>query len=155
MLLRGKSPIRGEGRGGGFGQRSRGYGSGMSYTIFNLRDAEDMAVKGGFSEQQEARFPWRELDSEATGVALLKVKAGQRQPFAHRHDHAEEIYVVTDGSGQIKLDDEVLDLEPMDAVRIAPNVTRSLAGGPKGIEVLAFGPHHEGDGELVEGFWDE
>lgn len=127
----------------------------MGYTIFNLRDAEDMAVKGGFSDTQEARFPWRDLDAEATGVALLKVKAGQRQPFAHRHDQAEEIYVVLGGSGQIKLDDEVLDLKPMDAVRIAPQVTRSLQGGPDGIEVLAFGPHHAGDSEMVEGFWDE
>ena len=127
----------------------------MSYTIFNLREAEDMAVKHGFSDKQEARFPWRDLDAESTGVALLKVKAGQRQPFAHRHDRAEEIYVVLSGSGQIKLDDETLDLKPMDAVRIAPQVARSLQGGAEDMEVLAFGPHHEGDTEMVEDLWDE
>jgi len=127
----------------------------MSYTIFNLREAEDVAIKHGFSDRQEARFPRSDLDAEATGVALLKVKAGQRQPFAHRHDKAEEIYVVLNGTGQIKLDDETIDLGPMDAVRIAPRVARSLQGGPNGIEVLAFGPHHERDSEMVDGFWDE
>ena len=127
----------------------------MSYTIFNLRESEDVAVKAGFSEHQEARFPWRDLDAEATGVALLTVKPGMRQPFAHRHDQAEEIYVVLSGSGQIKLDDETFDLKQMDAVRIAPHVGRALRGGSEGIEVLAFGPHHESDTEMVEDFWDE
>ncbi len=126
----------------------------MSYTVFNLRESEDMAKKHGFDQMQEARFPWRDLDAEATGVALLRVKPGQRQPFAHRHDHAEEIYVVLGGSGHVKLDDEMVELGEMDAVRIAPHVGRSIAAGPDGIEVLAFGPHHE-DSEMIEDFWPD
>jgi len=126
----------------------------MSYTIFNLREAKDMAAEHGFGETQEARFPWRDLDAESIGVALLHIKPGQRQPFAHRHDHAEEIYVVLSGSGRIKLDDEVHELKPMDAVRLAPHIGRSLEGGSDGIEVLAFGPHHEGDSEMIQDFWN-
>jgi mannose-6-phosphate isomerase-like protein (cupin superfamily) len=124
------------------------------HTIFNLRKSEDMAAKHGFGEAQEARFPFADLDAESTGIALIKVKPGHRQPFAHRHDEAEEIYVVLSGAGQIKLDDEVHDVAEMDAIRIAPWVTRSLAAGDDGIEVLAFGPRHEGDGETIEDFWD-
>ena len=37
----------------------------------------------------------------------------------------------------------------------APWVTRSLAAGEDGIEVLAFGPHHEDDAETVEDNWDD
>jgi mannose-6-phosphate isomerase-like protein (cupin superfamily) len=127
----------------------------MSHTKKNLREVEDMAPKFGFEAVQEARFAWRDLDAQRTGLALLRVKPGQRQAFAHRHDEAEEIYVVLDGSGRIKLDDEVIDVAPLDAVRIAPGVVRGVEGGPDGIEYLAFGPHHEGDGELVKGeeFW--
>jgi mannose-6-phosphate isomerase-like protein (cupin superfamily) len=125
----------------------------MSYTIFNLREAEDMAAKHGFGEAQEARFPWRELDAESTGVALLRIKPGQRQPFAHRHDKAEEIYVVLSGAGRIKLGDDVFDLKEMDAIRISPWIVRSLAAGPDGLEVLAFGPRHDGDAETVENDW--
>ena len=127
----------------------------MSHTIKNLRDVQDVAPGAGFDDVQEARFCRGDLDAEQTGLALMRVKPGQRQGFAHRHEAAEEIYVVVGGSGRIKLDDEILDLAPMDAVRIAPGVARSLEGGPDGLEYLAFGPHHEGDGEILkdEGFW--
>ena len=122
----------------------------MSYTIFNLRKSEDMAAKHGFGDKQEARFPWRDLDAEATGVGLITVKPGMRQPFAHRHDQAEEIYVVLRGSGKAHLDDEVTEVGEMDAIRIAPSVVRSLEAGDEGLEVLAFGPRHEDDAEMVE-----
>ena len=125
------------------------------HTIFNLRKSEDVAAKHGFGEKQEARFPFSDLDAESTGIGLVTVKPGQRQPFAHRHDKAEEIYVVLSGSGQIKLDDEVHDIQEMDAIRIAPWVVRSVAAGDEGIEVLMFGPRHEGDAETVETDWDD
>ena len=102
------------------------------YTLKNLREAEDMAAKHGFGEAQEARFPGRDLDAEGTGVALITVKPNQRQPFAHRHGDAEEIYVVLKGSGRIKLDDEVVELGELDAVRIAPQVGARSRPGPRG-----------------------
>ena len=123
----------------------------MSYTVKNLREAEDMALKYGFSEHQESRFPQRDLGAEATGLSYHVVKAGKRQAFAHRHQHAEEIYVVLSGTGRVKLDDDVVDLRPMDAIRVAPQVTRSFEAGPgERLELLAFGPHHEGDAEMIQ-----
>ena len=56
------------------------------YEIKNLREVEDMAVKHGFSETQEARFPREELGAETTGLAYHVVRPGKRQAFAHRHD---------------------------------------------------------------------
>src|SRR4051812_13040852 len=73
----------------------------MDYVIKNLRDVEDMAPKFGFDAVQEARFPWRDLGAERTGLAFMRVKPGQRQASAHRHQEAEEIYVVVGGSGRI------------------------------------------------------
>ena len=55
---------------------------------------------------QEARFARGDLEATDTGLALHFVKPGCRQAFAHRHDKAEEIYVVIRGAGKIKLDDE-------------------------------------------------
>jgi len=124
------------------------------YTIKNLREVEDSGAKHGFSELQEARFPREDLDAEATGIALLTVKPDQHQPFAHHHKQAEEVYVVLSGSGRIKLDDETVELKEMDAVRMGPSVTRGLEAGPDGLEVLAFGTRHQGDAEMVQGFWD-
>jgi hypothetical protein len=37
-----------------------------------------------------------------------------------------------------------------DAIRVAPNVIRAFEAGPDGLELLAFGPRHEGDGEVLE-----
>jgi mannose-6-phosphate isomerase-like protein (cupin superfamily) len=125
-----------------------------SYSIMNLREAEDQAPKFGFSESQEARFPYRELGAEATGFAFHRVKPGMRQAFAHRHEDAEEVYVILSGSGRVKLDDDVRDVGPLDAIRVAPPVLRAFEAGPEGLELLAFGPHHEGDAEILEGdFW--
>jgi mannose-6-phosphate isomerase-like protein (cupin superfamily) len=126
----------------------------MSYTIKNLRDVEDQAPKHGFDAVQEARFARRDLEAQDTGLAFHVVKPGKRQAFAHRHQQAEEIYVVLGGSGRVKLDDEILTVKPMDAIRVAPPVARAFEAGDEGLELLAFGPHHESDGEILrEDFW--
>jgi mannose-6-phosphate isomerase-like protein (cupin superfamily) len=127
----------------------------MSYTIRNLREVEDLAAKHGFGEAQEARFPRGDLEAQSTGVAYLILRPGKRQPFAHRHNDAEEIYVVLAGGGRIKLDDDIVELRPLDSVRMAPGVTRMLEAGPDGLEVLAFGPRHEDDAEMVQDFWTD
>ena len=125
----------------------------MSYAKKNLREVKDSAAEHGLSERQEARFPRMELGAEQTGMNFLTVKPGQREAFAHRHRTAEEIYVVLGGSGRVKLDDDLVDLAPLDAVRVSPGTTRTFEGGPDGLEVLVVGPHVEGDGEMVQDFW--
>jgi mannose-6-phosphate isomerase-like protein (cupin superfamily) len=127
----------------------------MSYTTKNLRDVDDAAVKGGFSETQEARFARRDLGAESTGLSYHVMRPGKRQAFGHRHDQAEEIYVVLSGTGLMKLDEEIIEIGPMDAIRVAPQVTRGFEAGEDALEVLAFGPHHENDGEIVKDFWGE
>ncbi|HLM08459.1 MAG TPA: cupin domain-containing protein [Thermoleophilaceae bacterium] len=127
----------------------------MSYAKRNLRDVEDMAVRFGFSESQEARFPREDLGAERTGLNYLTIKPGQREAFAHRHRTAEEIYVVLSGSGRVKLDAELVELAPLDAVRVGPGTTRSFQAGPDGLQVLIVGPHVEGDSEMVDDFWDD
>ena len=126
----------------------------VTYSIKNLRDVEDVAPKFGFDAIQEARFPFRDLGAEDTGLAYHRIKPGQRG-FGHRHENAEEIYVVVGGSGRIKLDDETRDIRTLDAIRVAPQVVRAFEAGPDGLELLAFGPRHEGDGEVLrESVWD-
>ncbi len=59
------------------------------------------------------------------------------------------------GSGRMKLDDEIIEIERLDAIRVAPQVWRSFTPGPDGIEVLAFGPRYDGDGEADPEWWKE
>jgi mannose-6-phosphate isomerase-like protein (cupin superfamily) len=127
----------------------------MSYTIKNLREVEDLAAKQGFSENQEARFAHSELDAEQSGISFQIVKPGKRHAFAHRHKEAEEVYVVVSGTGRVKLDDEIEDVGPLDAIRVAPSVTRAFEAGDDGLELIAFSPRREGDAELMQDFsWD-
>ncbi len=125
------------------------------FTIENLRGVEDSAPKFGFDEIQEARFARGALDADATGLSYHRLKPGKRQGFGHRHVDAEEVYVVLSGSGRIKLDDELRDVGVMDAVRIGPGVGHAFEAGDEGLEYLAFGPHHEGEAEMIgsEEFW--
>jgi mannose-6-phosphate isomerase-like protein (cupin superfamily) len=123
------------------------------YTLKSLTDVDDSAPGHGMGELQEARFATKDLQAQDTGVAHHRLKPGKRQPFAHRHDKAEEVNVVLSGSGRAKLDDEIVDLAALDALRVSPGVTRCFEAGPDGLEFIVFGPHHEKDGEVIQGWW--
>ena len=125
------------------------------YTLKNLAAVQDSAEKFGYGELQEARFATRELEAERTGMSYHRFKPGKRQAFGHKHENAEEVYVVLRGAGRVKLDDEIVELGPLDAIRVAPEVTRSFEAGPEGLELLAVGARHEGDGEVIPGWWTE
>jgi mannose-6-phosphate isomerase-like protein (cupin superfamily) len=125
------------------------------YTLKKLTDVKDSALEFGLGDIQEARFAGGDLGAQDTGVALEHLKPNQRSPFGHVHEKAEEIYVVLSGSGRAKLDDEIIDLGPMDALRVSPTVTRAFEAGPDGLELLAFGPRHKGDGETIQGWWSD
>src|SRR5579875_263340 len=121
----------------------------MSYTIKNLQEIDDVAPRFGFDSVQEARFPWRALEASETGLAYHIIKPGRRG-LAHRHERAEEIYVVIAGSGRVNLDGQIADLRALDALRLAPQVARAFEAGPDGLSLLVFGPHCEGDGEILQ-----
>jgi mannose-6-phosphate isomerase-like protein (cupin superfamily) len=123
------------------------------FTHKKLTEVKDSAPEFGFGELGEARFAKEDLGGESTGVSHHRVKPGKRQAFGHKHDEAEEVYVVLAGSGRMKLDDEIVEVERLDAIRVAPQVTRAFEAGPGGLEVLAFGPRHDGDGDLVMDWW--
>jgi mannose-6-phosphate isomerase-like protein (cupin superfamily) len=126
------------------------------YTHRNLSDVPDSAPEFGFEENQEARFATGAMEAEQTGLSFHRVKPDRRQGFGHNHAEAEEVYVVLGGSGRMKLDDEVIDLAPRDAIRVEAPVTRCFEAGPDGLEILAFGPHRPDDrGEILIGWWSE
>ena len=126
-----------------------------SYTHTKLLDVEDSAPKFGIDEVQEARFAKKDLDAERTGLSLIRMKPGKRSPFGHRHENAEEVYVVVRGDGLFKLDDEIIEVETLDAIRVSPEVTRAFEAGDDGLEVLVFGPRKDGDGALDHEFWTD
>jgi mannose-6-phosphate isomerase-like protein (cupin superfamily) len=127
-----------------------------AYTHRNLTKVEDSAAKFGFGETQETRFANDDLETDQTGLSHHRIKPGKRQAFAHRHDEAEEVYVVLSGAGRVRLDDEILELKSLDAVRVSAGVIRAFEAGEDGLEILAFGPRHTEDrGEIIDDWWTD
>ena len=126
-----------------------------AFTKVSLDAVDDAAPGNGFGDRWEARVARTALAAERTGVTFFRLRPGKRSPFTHRHTDAEEIYVVLGGSGRVKLDDELLDVAALDCIRVAPTTARAFEAGPDGLEFLAVGAHHAGDGEPVEDPWTD
>jgi len=127
---------------------------GTGYTHVNLNDdVEDMAPRFGLGDAGEARFANRALGAVGTGVSHQRLRPNVRQGFGHRHQHAEEVVVVLAGSGRVKIDDEVREIRPLDAIRFAPDAARAFEAGPDGLEVLVFSAKHPGDAVMDPSFW--
>jgi mannose-6-phosphate isomerase-like protein (cupin superfamily) len=129
------------------------------HTIKNLRDVEDSAPKFGMDTVMQARFAAGDLGMEKSALSLQRLLPGATQPFGHHHRGQEELYVIVDGSGQVKLDDDVFDVGAMDAIRVAPEVVRAFSAGPEGLEFLAYGApavvEPMQDVETEEGFFGD
>lgn len=109
------------------------------YTTVNLKEIEDQAPKFGHSPELEARFACVPLGLENSGLSYFRLAPNFRISFAHNHLQQEEVYVLVGGSAKIKLDDEVIELEPWDAIRVSVGTTRGFEAGPGGAEYIAFG----------------
>jgi len=127
------------------------------YTVVNLREVENAAPKFGLPPEVEARFPKRALGCKTGAVSMQRLAPGARSPFGHRHGRQEELYVIVEGSGSMKLDDDLVELRQWDVIRVAPETMRAFEAGPDGIELLAFGTPiaEESDGEIVPGWWTD
>lgn len=122
---------------------------------FAILDAPDLSkdsellARYGLQDVGEARYVREQFAAKQVGLTHYRLLPNRRQGWAHRHSVVEEIYVTLNGSGRIIVDEQSIDLAPLVAVRVAPACARELEAGPDGLEVLAFGSHSPGDGEVV------
>ena len=128
------------------------------YTKVNLReDVEDQGPNFGYEGKMEARMARVPLELEHSGVSLLGLAPNFRIPFAHRHKTQEEIYVLITGSVRVKLEDEIVELKPYDALRVHKDTMRGFEAGPEGAEMIAVGAPHTGpgDADMVNDWWTD
>jgi mannose-6-phosphate isomerase-like protein (cupin superfamily) len=127
------------------------------YTQVNLKDVEDSATRFGYAPNMEARFAASALALDNSAISYQRLAPHFRQPFGHKHDRQEELYVIVGGAGRVKLDDEIVEVGRWDAVRVPPETTRCFEAGPDGIEFLAFGAPNTGppeeDAQPLPGWW--
>ena len=121
----------------------------------NLKEVENSAPKFGMPDELEARFGRRALGGESLGLSFMKLAPNFRIPFGHKHADQEEVYVLTAGSARVKLDDEIVELQPWDALRIGKGTMRNVEAGPDGAEYIAFGAGDDPqDVEMAPGWWN-
>ncbi len=125
------------------------------FTIKNMKDIDDVAAERGTGI--EARFARSHIESEHLGVSYQRYDPGVRSPMAHSHREQEEAYIVTAGSGRVRLDDEIHPLRQWDVLRVSPEVVRAFEAGDDGLELIAVGSDRPegGDGVIADSVWAE
>ena len=118
----------------------------MPFSVVNLkRDLEDIGSKFDGAPDLEFRAATDALGLAQSGLGYQRVPPGYRFPYGHTHREQEEVYVAVRGSGRMKLDDEVIELEEWDAVRVPAGTWRGYEAGPEGLELIVIGAPNLGE----------
>ncbi|MDX6606288.1 MAG: hypothetical protein QOD14_828 [Solirubrobacterales bacterium] len=67
----------------------------------------------------------KQLEAETLGARMWRLHPGQAST-RHRHRREHELYVVLEGTGRVRVDDEVLTLELLSALLVEPEHVRQL-----------------------------
>ena len=67
----------------------------------------------------------KQLESALLGARLWRLEPGQAST-KHRHRTQEEIYLLLEGTGRARIEDEVMTLAPHDTLLIEPGSVRQL-----------------------------
>ncbi len=66
-----------------------------------------------------------QLEASALGARLWRLRPGQAST-KHRHQMQEELYVLLEGRGRVRVNGELLELDPLDALLVEPDSVRQL-----------------------------
>jgi quercetin dioxygenase-like cupin family protein len=67
----------------------------------------------------------KQLEASALGARMWRLEPGQAST-RHKHFNQEELYVLLEGEGRVRVDDEVLTLAPLDTLLVEPDSVRQL-----------------------------
>jgi uncharacterized cupin superfamily protein len=67
----------------------------------------------------------RQLEASHLGARMWRLEPGKAST-RHRHFSQEELYVLLEGEGRVRVGDEVLTLAPLDTLLVEPDTDRQL-----------------------------
>jgi uncharacterized cupin superfamily protein len=67
----------------------------------------------------------QQLEAETLGARLWRLHPGQASTW-HRHFSQHELYILIEGTGRVRVDDELLTLEPLSVLLVEPEHARQL-----------------------------
>ena len=127
----------------------------MGYTIKRADEVAD--VLGDYPG--EMRMYTSELGTEQVAFTFRRMPrhTGGKGSYGHHHRTQEEVYFVVSGRLQFKLDDEVVEAGKGTAIRVPPEVVRSVWNDEaEDAELVIVSPRIDdpvADVEFVQDFW--
>jgi quercetin dioxygenase-like cupin family protein len=67
----------------------------------------------------------KQLEASELGARMWRLEPGQAST-KHKHFDQEELYVLLEGEGRVRIDGEVLTLSPQDTLLVEPDSVRQL-----------------------------
>jgi mannose-6-phosphate isomerase-like protein (cupin superfamily) len=126
------------------------------FKIVSADDVEDSYA--GTDVPGEFRRLTKALEAEQLSVTLIRVPPHSdfEQGTGHYHDEVEEVYLVTRGTLTFRLGDEVHQVGPNTAVRVAPRTARSHRNeGDEPVEMWAISKQlGRQDATKIDAFWE-
>lgn len=94
----------------------------MTYTKVSYQDVEQTG--DGMHFLRDA------LDCENVGVTVVDCGPGwTNEEHAHEDEQQEEVYVLVEGEATVTIEDDVVEMQAGDAVRISPDATHQIENG--------------------------
>src|SRR3954463_4924285 len=90
----------------------------------------------------------KQLGTDALGARLWRLAPGQAST-RHRHRTQTELYVLLEGTGRVRVEDELFTLEPLSALLVEPRTVRQVFNDTDGDALwLVVGAPPEGANTL-------
>ena len=116
----------------------------MSYRTVNYEDVEQVSDAMHFLSEP--------LGCRQVGVTFSRCPPDwNSKPHDHADDEHEEVYVLVQGSAEVRIDGDSVEMETGDAVWIAPEATRQIRNGAdESAFVLISAPEFDSDDTVAE-----
>lgn len=130
-----------------------------NYTVVNVEEVENSFAAKGWPGAM--RFLTKELGSQQVAIThrIMPQHAGGKGGYGHKHKTQEEIVYVIRGELEIKLDNMIEIVKAGQAIRISPEVVRSIWNEqPEEAEILIISTKIDDvmdDTEIVKDFWPD
>jgi len=107
----------------------------------------------------EMRFLTSALGNEQVAFTYRRMEpqTGSKGSYGHKHKTQEEVYFVISGTLQFKLEDEIHEVGPLTAVRVAADTVRGVWNeGPEDAHLVICSQKADdlrSETETVDSFW--
>ncbi len=125
------------------------------YTVTKLEEVDD--VLGDYPGEMRMLTGGLGCEQVAFTYRRMPQHTGGKGSYGHRHAEQEEVYFVISGKLEFKLGDEVIAVGPGTAIRVSPEVFRSVWNAePEEAEIVIVSTRNDDSGaEYAQDFWPE